>query len=47
MNLLGQFVKVLINFLTVKNYQKLKEKDFLVICDVGAYGTVTKHQIII
>ncbi len=26
-------------FLTVKNYQKLKEKDFLVICDVGAYGT--------
>ena len=26
-------------FLTVKKYQKLKEKDFLVICDVGAYGT--------
>ncbi len=25
-------------FATVKNYQKLNEKDFLVICDVGAYG---------
>ncbi len=25
-------------FLTVKNYQELKEKDMIVICDVGAYG---------
>ncbi len=25
-------------FGTVKNYQKLNEKDFLIICDVGAYG---------
>ena len=25
-------------FTTIKNYQKLKEKDFLIICDVGAYG---------
>ena len=26
-------------FATVKKFQKLNEKDFLVICDVGAYGT--------
>ncbi|WP_075522147.1 diaminopimelate decarboxylase [Candidatus Pelagibacter communis] len=26
-------------FSTVKKFQKLNEKDFLVICDVGAYGT--------
>ncbi len=26
-------------FATVKKYQKLREKDFLIICDVGAYGT--------
>ena len=38
MNLLVQFVKALINFLLLKNFQKLKEKDFIVICDVGAYG---------
>jgi diaminopimelate decarboxylase len=25
-------------FLTVKNFQKLKEKDLIIICDVGAYG---------
>jgi len=25
-------------FSTIKKYQKLKEKDFLAICDVGAYG---------
>ena len=25
-------------FATVKNFQKLNEKDFLIICDVGAYG---------
>jgi len=25
-------------FLTVKNFQKLKEKDLILICDVGAYG---------
>ena len=25
-------------FLTIKNYQKLKDKDIIVICDVGAYG---------
>tara|TARA_B100000965_G_scaffold98470_1_gene80539 strand:- start:142 stop:1356 length:1215 start_codon:yes stop_codon:yes gene_type:complete len=25
-------------FLTIKNYQKLIEKDFVIICDVGAYG---------
>ncbi len=25
-------------FLTAKNYQKLVEKDYLIICDVGAYG---------
>ena len=26
-------------FSTIKKFQKLNEKDFLVICDVGAYGT--------
>ena len=26
-------------FASVKNYQKLNEKDYLIICDVGAYGT--------
>ena len=26
-------------FSNIKNFQKLNEKDFLVICDVGAYGT--------
>ena len=26
-------------FGTIKKYQKLNEKEFLVICDVGAYGT--------
>ena len=26
-------------FANVKKFQKLNEKDFLVICDVGAYGT--------
>ena len=25
-------------FATINNYQELKEKDFIVICDVGAYG---------
>mgnify|MGYP001262963408 FL=1 len=25
-------------FATVKNFQKLNEKDYLIICDVGAYG---------
>ena len=25
-------------FTTLKNFQKLKEKDFIIICDVGAYG---------
>jgi diaminopimelate decarboxylase len=25
-------------FLTSKNFQKLKEKDLIIICDVGAYG---------
>ena len=25
-------------FTTIKNYQKLNEKDYLIICDVGAYG---------
>ena len=25
-------------FSTIKNFQKLKEKDFIIICDVGAYG---------
>ena len=26
-------------FSTVKKFQKLKERDYLAICDVGAYGT--------
>ena len=26
-------------FLTISNFQKLKEKDLVAICDVGAYGT--------
>ena len=26
-------------FSTIKNFQKLNEKEFLAICDVGAYGT--------
>ena len=38
MNLLVLFVKVQINFQQLKNFQKLNEKDFIVICDVGAYG---------
>ena len=25
-------------FSTLKNFQQLKEKDFIIICDVGAYG---------
>ncbi len=25
-------------FLTLKNFQKMNEKDFIIICDVGAYG---------
>ena len=25
-------------FVTLKKFQKLKEKDFIAICDVGAYG---------
>ena len=25
-------------FLTIKNFQDLKEKDLVVLCDVGAYG---------
>ena len=25
-------------FITIKNFQKLREKDFIIICDVGAYG---------
>ena len=25
-------------FITLKNFQELKEKDFIAICDVGAYG---------
>ncbi len=25
-------------FVTIKNYQKLKERDYVAICDVGAYG---------
>ena len=25
-------------FSTIKNYQELNEKDYIVICDVGAYG---------
>tara|TARA_Y200000002_G_C22416291_1_gene551947 strand:- start:54 stop:641 length:588 start_codon:yes stop_codon:yes gene_type:complete len=25
-------------FLNIKNFQKLKENDFIIICDVGAYG---------
>ena len=25
-------------FSTLKNFQKLKEKDLIIICDVGAYG---------
>ena len=25
-------------FLTIKKFQKLKEKDLVIICDVGAYG---------
>ena len=30
-------MKVLINF-HIKKFQKLNEKDLVVICDVGAYG---------
>ena len=25
-------------FTSIKNFQELKEKDFIAICDVGAYG---------
>ena len=38
MNLLDQFAKVLINLQLLKGFQKLKEKDLVVMCDVGAYG---------
>ena len=27
------------SFLSVKNFQKLKEKELIIICDVGAYGS--------
>ena len=27
-------------FLTVNNYQKLNQRDIIIICDVGAYGMV-------
>ena len=37
MNLLVQSVKAQISF-NYKNFQKLEEKDLIVICDVGAYG---------
>ena len=26
-------------FLSIKKFQKLKEKDLIIICDVGAYGS--------
>ena len=38
MNLSVQYVKVQISLLTLNKFQKLKEKDLIVICDVGAYG---------
>ena len=38
MNLLVQFVKVLINLLNYKKFSKIKRKRLVVICDVGAYG---------
>ena len=31
-------MKALTNFLTLKIFQKLNEKELIVICDVGAYG---------
>ena len=31
-------MKVLTNLFQLKNFQKLKEKDNIIICDVGAYG---------
>ena len=34
----GQICESTDKFLTAKNFQKLKEKDLIIICDVGAYG---------
>ncbi len=36
--LVGPICESTDKFATLKNFQKLKEKDLLVICDVGAYG---------
>ena len=44
MNLLVLFVKVQINFY-IKKFQKLKEKDLIAICDVGAYGMSLKFKL--
>ena len=39
MNFVGPICESTDTFASVKNYQKLNEKDYLIICDVGAYGT--------
>ena len=39
MNLLDKFIcESTDKFSSIKIFQKLNEKDFIVICDVGAYG---------
>ena len=38
MNLLDQLCESTDKFMTSKKFQKLKEKDLVIICDVGAYG---------
>ena len=38
MILLAQFAKLLINFYPSKSFQNIKEKEFVAISDVGAYG---------
>ena len=32
-------------FTTLKKFQKLKEKDLIVMCDVGAYGMSLKFKL--
>ena len=38
LELVGPICESTDKFVTLKRFQKLKEKDFIAICDVGAYG---------
>ena len=39
-NFVGPICETTDQFLTLKNYPKINENDYLAICDVGAYGMV-------